>query len=792
MVYQLVVPLPSSWTVCILLMTVVVFAICYGSSILSQLFRYFEERMIRKCAKMFGLSPPEDKLKEVTHQDMLLLLISVATIVIGLGAYKLVSPKGVSLQSMQKKALQKKGISSAVGFITLFGAKYFCGDPSFEFLLNLVSSTMRQATDLVSLASSLMDFADMCTDDQDVYEIQAGGFNSVSTSSAADSKLDTWWFDEKGRMLNMNYDFTTMPAYLTDYNSYLAAFSKESKKSMAMYQSEKAYYSMIKDITSLVKLSGANVQTAIGVSLKRHNVDGWLVPCESAHLLLHDLRVAQKVVNSTIIENEGLSGKSNVEVLGSRWYDFIANGATLSSKKAFACKIWAKSHQRELFMLGALTLLAVGIMYKAYSRKRVKVNVEDELVFEGVNRNHKRKLIWRSPKTGGYYKYDESKHEWEKIQDDEYEMKNGKFRLMSKDAIQYVDDPFDAPGGDEGQIRVNGKQYYKDANGDVYDNKGYLDDSSVSDIRGVNQPGKWVKKQDSVVSSESIESAISQLVEVKSQVDGKDECETIIQNRKIDSAEIVQPLIYNVLACDSSDSLVGHHVCAVSLFGLLFIPHHTVGSHKHLFVLYGERNELRKPIPMKAKRLHLGDLIVVQSPMPSISVKSMRPPVIGERVTFYWRDFNTSKQVSSNGVVGKQLVYGTVQDSVETFEYSGSTEAGSCGGLYVANTDGAIVGFHGLGTSGSYPNQFYPCYNGMYEQMVAMSKVTINYDFDVGTPCTLSKVVQEGYRSTPQIGDNKTTILKSLHSRRTNIRWFRHPTSKGMGEKYHLPTPQNF
>jgi hypothetical protein len=86
--------------------------------------------------------------------------------------------------------------------------------------------------------------------------------------------------------------------------------------------------------------------------------------------------------------------------------------------------------------------------------------------------------------------------------------------------------------------------------------------------------------------------------------------------------------------------------------------------------------------------------------------KVYREPVEGELVTIFWMTANGPQQSSHH--IGRKILLGE-QKQFLAYEYKGSTDNGTCGGIYIANNDGAVVGFHAIGNiSGNVRPKFFP------------------------------------------------------------------------------------
>jgi uncharacterized protein YuzB (UPF0349 family) len=70
--------------------------------------------------------------------------------------------------------------------------------------------------------------------------------------------------------------------------------------------------------------------------------------------------------------------------------------------------------------------------------------------------------------------------------------------------------------------------------------------------------------------------------------------------------------------------------------------------------------------------------------------------------------------------------------NIRVFDYHSSTKAGACGAPYVALSDGAIVGFHGIGAASvKVVPQFYACNAGWAQELKDWShSVNVNFGDD--------------------------------------------------------------
>jgi hypothetical protein len=110
----------------------------------------------------------------------------------------------------------------------------------------------------------------------------------------------------------------------------------------------------------------------------------------------------------------------------------------------------------------------------------------------------------------------------------------------------------------------------------------------------------------------------------------------------------------------------------------------------------------------------------------STPIRGAREPAPGEIVNLFYLERGGFKV--SAGTVGNKIIYGE-NGEVTTYEFDGSTVSGSCGGVYIAQSDGYLVGRHGMGNDEpSVIPKFYPIQKGFYDLARAFDK---KYDDDV-------------------------------------------------------------
>jgi hypothetical protein len=130
------------------------------------------------------------------------------------------------------------------------------------------------------------------------------------------------------------------------------------------------------------------------------------------------------------------------------------------------------------------------------------------------------------------------------------------------------------------------------------------------------------------------------------------------------------------------------------------------------------------------KEVDLGPIAYVSKTMPdqcwfrkaNNSIKNntgctYREPVIGESVLLSWLENSVS--VMTAGVVQSVEMMGSDR-KIKAYSYSGSTKSGTCGAVYISLVDGALVGFHGVGSeSVKVLPQFFGCNAGWDHELKA-------------------------------------------------------------------------
>jgi len=114
-----------------------------------------------------------------------------------------------------------------------------------------------------------------------------------------------------------------------------------------------------------------------------------------------------------------------------------------------------------------------------------------------------------------------------------------------------------------------------------------------------------------------------------------------------------------------------------------------------------------KPLQVDVKTCRiipgLTEHVAIKAPVGVKSSKMFktRLPIVGESVTLFWCD-QDGKVKWTGGIVKGREVYQTkdlLHPEIVLYTCTNSSMFGACGGIYKANSDGAVVGIHGVGES---------------------------------------------------------------------------------------------
>jgi len=189
-----------------------------------------------------------------------------------------------------------------------------------------------------------------------------------------------------------------------------------------------------------------------------------------------------------------------------------------------------------------------------------------------------------------------------------------------------------------------------------------------------------------------------------------------MEHLRVNRAVVAPPILYPVKAQVGALEQI---VNAFPAWSGLIVPRHGVAGASHVEVLCGGKwFPLDKTCVLNR---HMTDQVIYKFPqgMPTLCNKSRyyRDPVAGESATLFWVD-SAGKMALSTGPVGAERFIGT-DNKLRVFSFDGSSVSGSCGGVYIANKDNGVIGFHGLGsTSVNVMPDFYPCHKSWDEDLI--------------------------------------------------------------------------
>jgi hypothetical protein len=170
-------------------------------------------------------------------------------------------------------------------------------------------------------------------------------------------------------------------------------------------------------------------------------------------------------------------------------------------------------------------------------------------------------------------------------------------------------------------------------------------------------------------------------------------------------------------------------VCGFTTNDCLIVPRHGVSGAEEIYVCI-ENNWIL--LDKKAHRCKaIVDQLWFKFPVGSKRIRNntyrYRKPVPQEQIVLHWVDSDGS-EVYASGRVAKELTVGK-DGLVPVFEFDGSSKAGACGGVYIAEIDGKVVGFHGIGSEHSSAKPlFYPPTLTWCEELTSQSHGVCDYE----------------------------------------------------------------
>jgi hypothetical protein len=174
------------------------------------------------------------------------------------------------------------------------------------------------------------------------------------------------------------------------------------------------------------------------------------------------------------------------------------------------------------------------------------------------------------------------------------------------------------------------------------------------------------------------------------------------------------------------------HLNAYCANDAIIIPRHGVAGRASVSVI------------QDGKEFALGPTVYVSALMPdqcwfkvpkgmraqNNSQRVYRAPVIGETAVLQWLENGVIRMTA--GPIGNEMMLGKDRN-IRVFDYHSSTKAGACGAAYVSLSDGAVIGFHGIGSeSVKVVPQFYGCNVGWSQELKDWSH-SVNKNFSEDT-----------------------------------------------------------
>jgi len=200
-----------------------------------------------------------------------------------------------------------------------------------------------------------------------------------------------------------------------------------------------------------------------------------------------------------------------------------------------------------------------------------------------------------------------------------------------------------------------------------------------------------------------------------------------VEQVRVDHAVVRKPRVYRIKAVRKN--VPDRFVCAFTSNDCLIVPRHGVAGAEEVYVCI---DNVWLLLDKKAYRCKsIVDQLWFKLPVGSKKVRMnkyrYRKPVPQEQVVLHWVDTD-GLDVYASGRVAKELTVGK-DGSVPVFEFDGSSKAGACGGVYIAESDGKVVGFHGIGSEHSSAKPlFYPPTAAWCEELEKQSHGICDYE----------------------------------------------------------------
>lgn len=183
------------------------------------------------------------------------------------------------------------------------------------------------------------------------------------------------------------------------------------------------------------------------------------------------------------------------------------------------------------------------------------------------------------------------------------------------------------------------------------------------------------------------------------------------------------PTVYRLMAIDKSEKKYFFNCFVKGEF--VVVPQHAAAGSSKLFLIKGGA---KYPLPGDSYKCQsMADQVWMKKPegVKLDSIKhTFRGPNEGEHVNLVYIDEDDCVKIPGGSVANKFLL-GDKRDIV-AYGFTGTTLAGACGGVYVAESDGAIVGIHCIGSKTR--NKFYPVNNAWKEEASTFNQGKKNYN----------------------------------------------------------------
>jgi len=197
------------------------------------------------------------------------------------------------------------------------------------------------------------------------------------------------------------------------------------------------------------------------------------------------------------------------------------------------------------------------------------------------------------------------------------------------------------------------------------------------------------------------------------------------------------PILYCIKGVDKSGQITYSN--AYPIANMLAVCRHAI-SGKNELSLINTGELIKLDVSKAAQSLDIPDMILIPAKTVNKSQtikmnkgRVYREPKEDEYATLFFMH-NNGQLHFVQGQVGKKTVLKSNGIQVELFYWNDSSVEGACIGVYVAKEDGAIIGFHGLGSTNSRAKPlFYPCNDNFVKNVNSVSsKLDVMYADEEG------------------------------------------------------------